>query len=47
MVFKNSNKVIGFQKRVVKGILIIGALTLLTIFFFGDHGLYQLYELKK
>ena len=47
MVFKNNNKLIGFQKRVVKGILIIGALTLLTIFFLGDHGLYQLYELKK
>ena len=47
MSLKNNQKIIGFQKRVVKGILIIGALSLLAIFFFGDHGLYQLYELKK
>ena len=47
MVFKNSNKVIGFQKSIVKGILILGALSLLTIFFFGNHGLHQLYQLKK
>jgi len=35
------------QKRVIKTILIIGALSLIIIFFFGDHGLYQLYTLKK
>ena len=35
------------QKRVIKTILIIGALSLKIIFFFGDHGLYQLYTLKK
>ena len=35
------------QKRVIRTILIIGALSLIIIFFFGDHGLYQLYTLKK
>jgi Septum formation initiator len=35
------------QKRIIKTILIIGALSLIIIFFFGDHGLYQLYTLKK
>ena len=36
-----------FQKRIIKTILLIGALSLVIIFFFGDHGLYQLYTLKK
>ena len=35
------------QKRIIKTILFIGALSLIIIFFFGDHGLYQLYTLKK
>jgi cell division protein FtsB len=35
------------QKRIIKTILLMGALSLLIIFFFGDHGLYQLYTLKK
>ncbi|MBT3477964.1 MAG: septum formation initiator family protein [Candidatus Marinimicrobia bacterium] len=35
------------QKRVIRAILLIGAVALLIIFFFGDHGLYQLYNLKK
>ena len=35
------------QKRVIRTILLIGALFLVIIFFFGDHGLYQLYTLKK
>jgi len=47
MVLKKNRKVIGFQKRIIKGILIIGGLSLLTIFFFGNHGLNQLYQLKK
>ena len=41
------NYKIDIQKRVIKTILIIGALSLIIIFFFGDHGLYQLYTLKK
>ena len=35
------------QKRIIRIILLIGALSLLIIFFFGDHGVYQLYTLKK
>ena len=35
------------QKRIIKTILFIGALSLIIIFFLGDHGLYQLYTLKK
>lgn len=35
------------QKRIIRAILIMGALTLLIIFFFGDHGLYQLYRLRS
>ena len=35
------------QKRIIRAILILGALTLLVIFFFGDHGLYQLYRLRS
>ena len=35
------------QKRIIKTMLLIGALSLIIIFFLGDHGLYQLYTLKK
>ena len=35
------------QKRIIKTMLLIGALSLIIIFFFGDHGVYQLYTLKK
>jgi len=46
---RNSKKTYNtdIQKRIIKTILIIGALSLIIIFFFGDHGLYQLYTLKK
>ena len=44
---KQSLKSIELQKKVIRGILTIGALTLLIIFLFGNHGLYQLYILKK
>ena len=37
---------IDVQKRVIRAILVMGALALLIIFFFGNHGLYQLYGLK-
>ena len=42
-----SLKTIEVQKKIIRGILAIGALTLLIIFIFGNHGLYQLYLLKK
>ena len=44
---KQSLTSIELQKKVIRGILTIGALTLLIIFLFGNHGLYQLYTLKK
>ena len=44
---KQSLTSIELQKKVIRVILTIGALTLLIIFLFGNHGLYQLYILKK
>ncbi|MFQ6612874.1 MAG: septum formation initiator family protein [Fidelibacterota bacterium] len=35
------------QKRIIRAILTMGVLALLIIFLFGDHGLYQLYRLKR
>ena len=35
------------QKRIIRAVLIMGAVVLIIMFFFGDHGLYQLYTLKK
>lgn len=40
----NSNK---FQQLLIRMILVVGSLILLIIFFFGDHGLYQLYQLRS
>ena len=44
---KKSITTIKLQKKIIRGVLTIGALTLLIIFLFGNHGLYQLYILKK
>ena len=44
---KKSITTIKLQKKIIRGILTIGTLTLLVIFLFGNHGLYQLYILKK
>ena len=35
------------QKQFVKGVLLLLLGTLVVIFIFGDHGLFQLYKLKK
>ena len=35
------------QQRIIRGILITSAVSLLIIFFFGDHGLYQLYHVRS
>lgn len=35
------------QKKIVRAVLILGAIVLLIIFFLGDHGIYQLYRLQK
>ena len=40
----NSNR---FQHQLIRAILVVGSLILLIIFFFGDHGLYQLYQLRS
>ena len=47
MMKKKSITTIKLQKKIIRGVLTIGALTLLIIFLFGNHGLYQLYILKK
>ena len=44
---KQSLTTIELQKKIIRGILTVGALTLLIIFLFGNHGLYQLYILKN
>ena len=44
---KNSSSQIQLQKQIIRGILAIGTLVLVIIFLFGNHGLYQLYTLKK
>ena len=35
------------QKKLVRSVLILGAIVLLIVFFFGDHGVYQLYRLRE
>ena len=43
---KRPNQTLELQKKLVRSILILGAIVLLIIFFFGDHGVYQLYRLR-
>ena len=40
-------QIIETQKTIVKGVLLIIGVTLILIFLFGDHGLFQLYKLKE
>ena len=35
------------QKRFLRGVILLFVAALLIIFVFGDHGLFQLYKLKK
>ena len=35
------------QKKFIRGVLLLIAITLLIVFVFGDHGLFQLYKLKS
>ena len=44
---QNNKQVDQIQQQMIRAILFIGALMLLIIFFFGDHGLYQLYLLRS
>ncbi|GIS72342.1 MAG: hypothetical protein CM1200mP10_19190 [Candidatus Neomarinimicrobiota bacterium] len=46
-IHQNKNQANQVQQQLIRAILIIGALILLIIFFFGDHGLYQLYLLRS
>ena len=40
-------QLIDTQKKFARGILLLILSTLLIVFIFGDHGLFQLYKLKK
>ncbi len=44
---KHYSQSIEIQKKLVRIVLILGAIVLLIIFFLGDHGAYQLYRLRK
>ena len=44
---KRPNQALELQKKLVRFVLIFGAIVLLIIFFFGDHGVYQLYRLRE
>ena len=35
------------QKKFIRGVLFLIAITLLIVFVFGNHGLFQLYKLKR
>jgi len=35
------------QRKFVRGVLLLIGVTLLIIFIFGDHGIFQLYKLKR
>ena len=35
------------QRKFIRGVLLLIGVTLLIIFIFGDHGLFQLYKLKQ
>ena len=35
------------QKKLIRGVLFLIAITLLIVFIFGDHGVFQLYKLKR
>tara|TARA_B100000029_G_scaffold74532_1_gene66391 strand:- start:656 stop:1015 length:360 start_codon:yes stop_codon:yes gene_type:complete len=35
------------QKKFIRGVLFLISITLLIVFVFGDHGLFQLYKLKR
>ncbi len=39
--------VLDFQRKFIRGLFILIAITLMIIFVFGDHGLYQLMRLRQ
>ena len=44
---KVQQQVAATQKQFIRGIILLLCITLLIIFIFGDHGLLQLYKLKR
>ena len=44
---KHPDQTLELQKKLVRSVLILGAIVLLIVFFFGDHGVYQLYRLRE
>jgi cell division protein FtsB len=44
---KRSLPSVATQKKFIRGVLLLIGASLLIIFIFGDHGLVQLYKLKK
>ena len=44
---RHPSQSVEIQKKLLRAILILGAIVLLIIFFLGDHGVYQLYRLRK
>ena len=44
---RHPSRAVEIQKKIMRAILILGAIVLLIIFFLGDHGVYQLYRLGK
>ena len=52
MKFKKKNRSNSFQdnyvqKKIIQGILFLISFVLISIFIFGDHGIFQLYKLEK
>ena len=43
----NASKDNYVQKKIIQGILFLISFVLISIFIFGDHGLFQLYKLEK
>lgn len=41
------NRNADFQRKIIRAILLLGSAALIIIFLFGDHGVYQLYRLRK
>tara|TARA_B110000438_G_scaffold302584_1_gene360721 strand:- start:2183 stop:2509 length:327 start_codon:yes stop_codon:yes gene_type:complete len=43
----NSQNLADTQKKFIRGVIFLIIITLSIIFIFGDHGLFQLYKLKR
>ena len=43
----SSEQIANTQKKIIQGVLFLIGFTLIFIFIFGNHGLFQLYKLEK